>query len=159
MSLSSQLSIAVLSLLMSCSCLCGHTFICGRYPTHAKNVAAVADLYRSQVFPRMSAVQRALYIPPGYSVSNTTSAPCTDKKFNCSSKAWCGDVECAAGIARWAEATMAWASAEPQLIGLAPYFYACSSSGELGRINGARCSPHVRMAWQAIAHRIVQSVG
>jgi hypothetical protein len=143
----------------SCSRVRAHTFVCDRYPNHAKDVDTVAALYRSQVFPRMSAAQRALYIPPGYTVSNTTThANCTDKKFNCSAKAWCGDIDCARGIARWAAATMEWASSEPQLIGLAPYFYACSGGGEAGWINGAGCSPRERKAWEAIARKIVRDV-
>ena len=76
------------------------------YPTHARSVTTVKKLFDTEVFPRMRSGQFALYVPPGYDV-NAAGGTCTDGKFHCSAKSWCGAVNCSAGMAAWAADTLA----------------------------------------------------
>lgn len=99
-------------------------------------------IYKTLLYPKMTASQFALYVPPAY---GTATDP----------QAFCGNADCATAMVQWADDSYVWAQNDARLVGLAPWHWHSYPSSEVrGFEIGARDMPTVVAEWKKIAQSV-----
>ena len=90
-------------------------------------VGGVHDFYRSFVFPRMNARQRAVLVPPAYLGGGMNAVGGDDggrPGFNLTRTIQdCGGSDCDAEMMMWAKWLFSWACTDSRFVGILPYMY------------------------------------
>eukprot|EP00823_Brevimastigomonas_motovehiculus_P006878 TRINITY_DN589_c0_g1_i1.p1 TRINITY_DN589_c0_g1~~TRINITY_DN589_c0_g1_i1.p1 ORF type:complete len:305 (+),score=51.74 TRINITY_DN589_c0_g1_i1:102-1016(+) len=106
----------------------------------------VTNLYEKFIYPRMSANQKVLYVPPGYATVNDPAR-------------FCGQADCSAVMMKWANDAFEYADKDTRWIGLNPWHWISYSASPRHHSNGyelgIRDLPAVRKYWLSIANDVI----
>jgi len=101
------------------------------------------NIYRTLLYPKMTATQMVLFVPPAYgTVTNPTQ--------------YCGNPDCATAMITWAQESLAWAQTDNRFVGLTPWHWHSYPANEVqGFEIGARDMPTVAQTWRSIGKQII----
>lgn len=124
------------------------------YPSEG-TVAGVARLFREQIYPKMSAAQKVMFVPPGYGADT----PAHSNQLCCSNSTRDGpnppcNGDCATAMLVWAKGIYDWARTDPRIAALNVFHYDSSATPGLYQ-PGVGKMPSVLAAWKLIGAEIV----
>jgi hypothetical protein len=125
------------------------------YPDEG-TLLGVPKLFEQHVYPKMTAEQKALFVPPAYGCNTTACSNqlCCNDKTRDGANVPCNG-SCPVAMLQWAKGSYDWARSDPRIVGLNPWHYTTRSAGPGPFEPGLSGMPAVFAAYKAIGKEIV----